>query len=262
MKTILFTNARDEKNIKEWASHHLLIGFDIIIIFDHKSRFPIHNILQNFDNRIKVIECRINGPIKIKCMKYAVNLAKKHNANWMLYLDADEFLCLNKWKGVKQMLSFFPDYDSIAINWLMFGSNHFINDPSGLLLENYIKSDKILNKHVKSFVRPNKVKNINNPHYFIIHNSFKMGNVFHKRMIGPDFCFNEYNIPYWYAPAYIAHYVYQSEETYINRKVILPSDDTNTLREKNNNIHKHHNAVINETLKNNYAENVRLFLNK
>ena len=28
----LFTNARDEKNIKEWAAHHLLIGFDKIII--------------------------------------------------------------------------------------------------------------------------------------------------------------------------------------------------------------------------------------
>ena len=34
---ILFTNARNEKNIKEWAAHHLLIGFSAICIFDHKS---------------------------------------------------------------------------------------------------------------------------------------------------------------------------------------------------------------------------------
>ena len=31
-KVGLFCNARDEKNIKEWAAHHLLIGFDVIII--------------------------------------------------------------------------------------------------------------------------------------------------------------------------------------------------------------------------------------
>ena len=36
-KVALFTNARDEKHIKEWAAHHLLIGFEYIFIFDHKS---------------------------------------------------------------------------------------------------------------------------------------------------------------------------------------------------------------------------------
>ena len=262
MKTILFTNARDENNIKEWVAHHLLIGFDNIIIFDHKSKKPIHRVLYNFDNRIKVFECKMTGPIKITCMKLAVKLAKKYNATWMLYLDADEFLCLNKWKGIKQMLSFFPHFDSVAINWLMFGSNYLTNDPSGLLLENYTKSDKIINKHVKSFVRPNKVQNVTNPHFFVIYNSFKMGNVFNKQMIRPHFCFNDYNVPHWVAPAYVAHYVYQSEETYTKRKILLPTDDTNTMRQKETDIHKHHNEITNETLKNNYAENVRLFLNK
>ena len=47
---VLFTNARDEKNIKEWASHHLLIGFDKIIIFDHKSITPLKDVFLNFDN--------------------------------------------------------------------------------------------------------------------------------------------------------------------------------------------------------------------
>lgn len=32
----IFCNARDEKNIKEWAANHLLIGFDSVVIFDHK----------------------------------------------------------------------------------------------------------------------------------------------------------------------------------------------------------------------------------
>ena len=32
---VLFTNARDESNLKEWCAHHLLLGFDCIYIFDH-----------------------------------------------------------------------------------------------------------------------------------------------------------------------------------------------------------------------------------
>jgi hypothetical protein len=40
-KTMLFTNARDEKNMKEWVAHHLLLGFDLIYIFDHKSKIPL-----------------------------------------------------------------------------------------------------------------------------------------------------------------------------------------------------------------------------
>ena len=34
---IMFTNARDERHIKEWAAHHLNLGADRLVIFDHKS---------------------------------------------------------------------------------------------------------------------------------------------------------------------------------------------------------------------------------
>ena len=56
---VLFTNARDEKNIKEWAIHHLLLGFDYICIFDHKSKIPIKNIFFGHDRRIKIERCEI-----------------------------------------------------------------------------------------------------------------------------------------------------------------------------------------------------------
>ena len=59
-KVALFTNARDELHIKEWAAHHLLIGFDQIIIFDHKSKIPLTNVFQNFDKRVKIINVSLN----------------------------------------------------------------------------------------------------------------------------------------------------------------------------------------------------------
>lgn len=259
MKTILFTNARNEPKLKEWATHHLLIGFDLIIIFDHKSDTPINNLFENFDSRVKIIRCELELPIKLKLMMMATSLAKKYQADWMLYLDADEFLILNAFIGVKHMLNYFKHADSIAINWLMFGTNNLIQEPEGLLLENYTKSDLILHEHVKSFVRPNKIMNATNPHFFVIENPKKMYNMFNKVMIGPLYCFNNCNIQYSKAPMYIAHYIFQSEETYTKRKRILPRDDTGSFRATDIN-HSLYNNVLNESPKQKYAERVKQFL--
>ena len=258
-RVMLFTNARDEKNIKEWAAHHLLIGFDLIVIFDHKSKERISQEFINFDERIKVYRCEVEGPVKMKLMMNAVNIAKEYNVDWLLYLDADEFLILNSFKGVKHMLSYYSHADSVAINWLLFGSNHHIKEPEGLILENYTKSDLILDKHVKTFVRPDKVLNANNPHFYVMKDKTKMYNIFNQVMNSP-FYWNDIELLYVNSPAYIAHYVYQSEETYVNRKVNLPRDDTSTFREKDENIHTKNNEIINEDPKNKYSENLKQFL--
>lgn len=96
-KVGLFCNARDEKNIKEWAAHHLLIGIDIIIIFDHKSIIPLDKIFANFDSRVKIIRVNINNKnIKKILMNHATKIAKQLVLDWFIYLDADEFIILNK----------------------------------------------------------------------------------------------------------------------------------------------------------------------
>jgi hypothetical protein len=260
-RVMLFTNARDEKNIKEWAAHHLLIGFDLIVIFDHKSKQRISNQFINFDRRIKIYRCEVDGPIKLKLMMNAVNIANFYKADWFLYLDADEFLILNSFNGVKHMLSYYNHADSLAINWLLFGSNHHRKEPEGLILENYTKSDIVLDKHVKTFVRPNKVLNANNPHFYVMKDKTKMYNMLNQNINSP-FYWNDIKLPYVNSRAYIAHYLYQSEETYLNRKINLPRDDTSTFRQKHENIHTKHNDIMNEEPKNKYAENINNFLNE
>jgi hypothetical protein len=62
--------------------------------------------------------------------------------------------------------------------------------------------------------------------------------------------------------AYIAHYVNQSEETYIKRKVNLPRDDTGEKRHQENikDIHNQFNSIENIYPKNKYANKVKIFL--
>jgi mRNA-degrading endonuclease HigB of HigAB toxin-antitoxin module len=263
-KVILFTNARNEKNIKEWAAHHLLIGFSAICIFDHKSDPPIGPQFINFDKRVKVLRVEYENPVKLKLMNMAATIATQNDFDWMLYLDADEFLILNSYNGVKQMLNNFSFAHLLSINWLMFGTNHIVKEPSGLIIENYTKSEAKLNKHVKCFVRPKEVKNVNNPHYYNIKNNNKMYNIDGKKMeLFSYHAFHENNLFFQNVPAYISHYFYQSEETYIKRKIQLPQDDTGNMRgKKDPNIHFHYNDVTNEYPKNKYLENIKLFLKR
>jgi hypothetical protein len=260
----LFCNARDEKHIREWAVHHLLVGFNRIIIFDHNSIVPLSTVFQNFDKRVAVI--RYNTPpsksnIKVRLMNNALQIAKQMKVDWFIYLDADEFIILNNnLVGIKDLLNRYSFADSVALNWLMFGTNNLKTDPDGLILDNYTKSDPILNQHVKSFVRPFQATHSDNPHFYHIKNKSRMCSL--NSILSEPYCFNTNTTEYTKVPAFIAHYVYQSEETYINRKINLPMDDVNKNREKIDSDHLHtiHNSVENTFARLKYANNVRRFL--
>lgn len=258
----LFCNARNEKNIKEWAAHHLLIGFDRIIIFDHKSDIPLKDVFNKFDKRVNTVRINLpDGNIKNKLMNTAVQIARKDGMDWFIYLDADEFIILHKiFKGIKHFLKVYSYADSIAINWVMFGSNNLVKEPDGLILENYTLSNYKSDKHVKSFVRPYEVKYSDNPHFYHMRNPNKMLNLRFEQMRQP-YCFSELNIPFFKLPAYIAHYVFQSEETYKKRKIDLMADDGTVRQDLGKRMHYFYNQGIN-TQPQKYINNIKEFLKR
>jgi len=259
-RVVLFTNARNEKYILEWIAHHLGLGFDNIIIFDHKSIVPISSLIKK-QNKVFVKRIEMDGAIKLTLMKMAVKIARSLNADWMLYLDADEFLHLRFYKNVKHLLNNYYFADSLAINWLMFGSNNLIKDPTSLMIEAYTKSEPLLDQHVKTFVRPQVVKQVTNPHFYVIYDTRKMFGLPFK-LLSPPYSFNKTNLPYEQIGAYIAHYVYQSEESYKRRKTMLPADDTGTFRNIDENIHIHYNKVNNNELKKKYVNKILYIINQ
>lgn len=258
----LFCNARDETHIREWAAHHLLIGFDYIVIFDHNSIVPLSTIFSNFDKRVKIIRYdNLQNNIKITLMNKALQIARQMNVDWFIYLDADEFIIFNnKIKGVKYFLNRYSFADLVALNWLIFGTNNLKKDPNDLILNSYTKSDLMLNCHVKSFVRPFQAIKADNPHFYHIKNKNKMCGI--NNFLTSPYCFNPNNVEYTAVSAFIAHYMYQSEENYIKRKINLPRDDTGVKRTKMdvNHLHSIHNSTDNVFPKLKYAENVKQIL--
>lgn len=228
MKTILFTNARNESNILEWVAHHLNIGFDYIYINDHMSINPINNIISNNSS---IYVNRIDGNIlKNDLISKAVNIAKKMKFDWMLYLDCDEFLIFKDKINVKQFLSEYHNINLIGINWLFFGTSFHINKQTGTILENYTRSDSSFNLHIKSFVKPKYVISVLNPHTYKIANQTKAVGINYKILDTVTPWFFNLDQSIHDTQVYIAHYIYQSYEDYINRKINLPRDDTNTFR--------------------------------
>jgi hypothetical protein len=254
----IFTNARDEPNIAEWVAHHINLGFDKIYVFDHLSIEPISSkIKTDFDGKLNLIQTKGEGNIKLNLMRDAVNICKKNNVSWMLYLDADEFLCLNNHTNIKDYLKHFSHADSIGINWLMFGNSGHINQPKGLLTENFTRSELKLNKHVKSFVRPSCVKNIVNPHFYSIINTSRCYTCNGTKMkMGP---FNTQPLPFMNSAAYIAHYYIQSEEEYIRRKGRNMDDGSGTKLGLDVNIM--YNNISNIEVKNKYSQSITDCLN-
>jgi hypothetical protein len=258
-QTILFTNARDEPNISEWVAHHLLLGFDKIIVFDHLSTVPISSMIKtNFNGRLNIIRVYGIGNIKVSLMKQAIDIASKGNYSWMLYLDADEFLNLNKFANIKSFLGDFKEADAIGINWLMFGTSGHKEQPKGLITEKFIRSEIRLNKHVKSFVRPSVAIRVNNPHYFIITNSNRYFSANGTKMsIGP---FNNQPLSFIKSPIYIAHFYTQSEEEHLRRKSRQMDDGSLNKEGHLPEVHNFYNDVVNNQLQNKYSQRTKQFL--
>ena len=274
-KVILFTNARDELKLKEWVAHHLLLGFDFIYIFDHKSKIPLKGQFLDFNKdkfQVYVKRCELDGAIKCKLISTAANIAKYYNFEWMLYLDADEFLVINNdtITNVKQLLSYYSYADSVSCNWLLFGSNFHITEPDGLIIDNYTLSEPTLNEHLKTFIRPSEFVTPNTHR-----STIKTNKAYHvngkqlKNNISTN-CFYENSINFENAQVFIAHYVVQSEETYTKRKCNLPRDDLGTFRNNNitwiknvtsmDNLHNLHNNTINTLVKTRYSEKIKTYL--
>ncbi len=255
---IISTNARDEPNIVEWIMYHLMIGFEYIVIIDHKSTHPIQKIVDNYEwkNKVYVIRREDDGAVKMMFLNdIIVPFMMKRCKKYFIHLDADEYFYLNK----KHTLTSFTDTikgDIIAINWVMFGNNNIEKNTNKYkaLIPVYTKSSNKLNQHFKLLIRvdaSNPIK-FNSPHtieyktrkkaiYYNVLGQIIKGNNVNELM--KNNTLNHISIP-----SYINHYFVQSREDYINRKINRERDDIFIKRQFDENIFKIDNDIDNYNL--------------
>lgn len=246
--------------------HHLALGFTTVYIFDHRSTRPVKNVVSDLQN---VIVERLEMPFanKMRLMIAAARYANINQYDWLMYLDGDEVLFMRDHDSVESYLSQFPEnVHQIGINWLLFGSNYLEKTPINLI-HSYTRSEKCLHDEVKVFVRPSMVnlKIWPSPHcYALKEDGHSIGwdggsleGPLYKDQSGQDF---------HKASAYIAHYIVQSYDSYVCRKLSRQRDDVPDAKWPvipKNTFHDQFNDVVNTDLSDKYQDYGRiLFVNK
>ena len=229
---LLACNARDEADIEEWVIYHRLKGFRRILIFDHRSKRKISTVLDNQYAGVDVIYVDDEFVVKHELMKRAMQYCTTNGIEFLFYIDADEFFYSNKFDTIQQLLQSMPGQNNILINWLVFGSNYHDHTPPGLLLHNYTRSDPRLNNHVKSLVRVAQVNSCENAHFYYmkahVAGNGRVSVLNPSLVVNPEegpFLDEVASMPFEAAHTFLAHFVLQSYERYLARKIRLPRDD-------------------------------------
>jgi hypothetical protein len=93
------------------------------------------------------------------CLEFA-----RGKYGWIGFIDGDEFIALEKHENLKAFLADFEDYDSVALNWHVYGHNGYYEDPPGLVIELLTRRMKEPRALPKSLSRPDAIASIENAH--------------------------------------------------------------------------------------------------
>ena len=145
--------------IKEWVAFHHLVGCRKFYIFLHRcsDNTPqvVNSLKKHFDIKVFVVPEDADRP-QLGCYQFAYQ-EFGHEVDWMAFIDGDEFLYPT---SGGELTTYLEEYSYLKISalgvyWSCFGSSGHIEEPEGLILENYRYRGELnmpLNRHIKSIV--------------------------------------------------------------------------------------------------------------
>jgi hypothetical protein len=158
--------------IVEWLAFHLLVGFNRFFIYAHKCRDDMTAVLLSLSRHYPISVYGIEHDAQPQLAAYRHAWAEHgEQVDWMAFLDGDEFLLPLQTPTIGEALAPFerPDLSALAVYWLCYGGNGHIEEPAGLVMQNYPRHsapDYLPNRHVKSIVRGRQPIVINGSHVF------------------------------------------------------------------------------------------------
>ena len=250
MKICLSTSSKNEKHIIEYINYYKKIGIDYFIIYDDLSDVPIEKIFNdnNIDKSIYTI-FRNNDTSHLytditqryivhKCYhpdtwkQLIIPTLIEKNIDYLLYVDLDEFLYINDFKNIHELITHYLPFDVLKINWLYFGSNNLIkNDGTNNIIDMFTKSHPLLCNSTGALKSITKVSSISiddnifqyGPHTLPIipntivkdtENTIQVSYGIDLHHTTPPLCDNDYS-----NKIYIAHYACQDLTTFVKRKL-------------------------------------------
>ena len=161
MKLGICTIQRDRGRwVEEWLAFHYLVGFRKFYFYAHQCMDDTLEVLlrlqRTFDLQVFTLSADLERP-QLGAYQHAYERFGAE-VDWMAFIDSDEFLYSPAIHDMRQVLTPYADRDlsALGVYWLCFGSNGYLQEPAGLITENYTRrapDDFAPNRHVKSIVR-------------------------------------------------------------------------------------------------------------
>lgn len=143
--TILSMMKDEGHSLVEWVAYHKHIGFDNICVYTNNCGDGTDDMLIRLEELGWVQHFRNDVPEGKKPQPNALALATQNpevvDSEWILTMDADEFLSIKVGRGwVKDIFERIdPAADAMAITWRFFGANNITDWNPGLVIENYTR---------------------------------------------------------------------------------------------------------------------------
>jgi hypothetical protein len=161
----------EDRFVEEWVAYHRLLGVDHFYLYDNDPRLPLSRILERHADYVTVIEWPVEHEDdcfegRTKQTKAYMHFLRNygHGWRWVAFIDGDEFIALSEHPDIKDFLREFAEFDSIALNWHVFGHNGYFEDPPGLITECLTRRMKEPRCMVKSITKTESVSYVDSPH--------------------------------------------------------------------------------------------------
>ncbi len=169
--TVCLIAKNEAPYLVEWLAYYRVLGFDEIVIYENNSDDESSEILRKLAQAGKVTyrswTLGRNESPQITAYQDALRQAR---TDWILFVDADEFLVLHKHETVNEFLESFsnlPRVTSIGVNWRLFGDSHLENWDNRPVIERFTfaaEPDFVVNRHLKSFSRVQSIGDLIHMH--------------------------------------------------------------------------------------------------
>jgi hypothetical protein len=245
--------------LPEFIAHHKIIGAEHFYFYDNNSEDSPETVLRPFIDRgmVTIIPWK-TVPASPSCYSDFFRRFAS-DSTWIAFIDADEFIIERRQGILLDVLSRLDAAPALAVNSRYFGSSFHERLPTGLITNNFVRSDQSTNYLVKVIAAPRRVKAYYNTHNFIFDGLTSAVNYLGKPVRGTyAMKADQYDIE-------ISHYVYRSKDNYLS-KLGMGFADTDGYKYRARRMDRvqaeflAHNAYFNDWGRNTYGADIRDYM--
>lgn len=128
--------------IIEWLAFHLNMGVTQFYIYAHKCDDGMLVTLQKLSKFYPITVIDYNENVRPQLTSYSDAYQQYgHEHDWLAFIDGDEFLFPVKSSTLDEVLTPFINQplSALAVYWMCYGTSGHVDEPNGLVLENFTR---------------------------------------------------------------------------------------------------------------------------